>query len=82
MDNYHNYLILRKVLVKVVFSSILFNLFINDIFNEYDIYGISIGDKRCCGGLFADDIIIYAPIRSQFMKLLKFTSRWARNNDT
>ena len=34
-------------------SPILFNLFINDIFNNCNKYGISIGDKRCCGGLFA-----------------------------
>jgi len=33
-------------------SSILFNLFINDISNKCDKYGISIGDKLCCGGLF------------------------------
>jgi len=40
---------------------ILFNLFINDVFNNCNKYGISIGDKCCCGGLFADDI---APTRS------------------
>jgi len=44
-------------------SPILFNLFINDIFNNCNKYGISIGEKRCCGGLFADDIVLCAPTR-------------------
>jgi len=57
------------------------NLFINGIFNNYNKYGISIGDKRCCRGLFADDIVLCAPTRSQLKKLLKFASRWARNNE-
>jgi len=59
----------------------LFNLFINDIFNNYNKHGISIGDKRCCGGLFADNIVLCASTRSQLKKLLKFASKWARNNE-
>jgi len=62
-------------------SPILFNLFINDIFNNCNKYGIPIGDKRCCGGLFVDDIVLCAPTRSQLKKLLKFASKWARNNE-
>jgi len=51
--------------------------------NNCDKYGTSIGDKRCCGcgGLFADDIVLCAPTRSQLKKLLKFASRWTRNNE-
>jgi len=45
-------------------------LFINYIFNKRDKYGISIGDKRYCGGLFADDIVLCAPTKSQLKKLL------------
>jgi len=56
-------------------SPILFNLFINDIFNKCDKYGISIGDKYCCGGLFADDIVLCAPTKSQLNKLLKLASK-------
>ena len=41
----------------------------------------SIGDKRCCGGLFADDIVLCAPTRSQLKKLLKFANKWDRNNE-
>jgi len=50
-------------------SPILFNLFINDIFNKCDKYGISIGGKLCCGGLFVDDIVLCA------------SSKRARNNE-
>jgi hypothetical protein len=72
MDNYQNHLVLRKVFFKVVpLSPILFNLFINAIFNRCDKYGISIGDKWCYGGLFVDDIVLCAPTRSQLKKLLK-----------
>ena len=55
----------------------MFNLFINDIFNNCNKYGISISDKRCCGGLFSDDIVLCAQTRSQLKKLLKFASKWA-----
>ena len=49
------------------------------ICNKYD---ISIGNKRCCGGLFTDGIVLCAPTRSQLKKLLlKFASKWARNNE-
>ena len=40
-------------------SPILFNLFINDIFNNCNKYGISIGEKRCCGGLFLQMTLYY-----------------------
>jgi len=64
MNNYRNHLVLRKVFVKVIPSFQFFlNLFINDIFNKCDKYGISIGNRRCCGGLFTDDIVLCAPTR-------------------
>jgi len=31
-------------------SPILFNLFINDIFNDFSELGIPLGESRCCGG--------------------------------
>jgi len=52
-----------------------FNLFINDISNECDKYGISIGDKRRCGGLLADNIVLCAPTRSYLRKLLQLTNK-------
>jgi len=39
----------------------VFNLFINDILNNCDNYGVSIGNKKGCDGLFIDDIILIAP---------------------
>ena len=50
-------------------SPILFNLFINDIFRDYNKYGVSIGNSLCCGGLFADDILLCAPTRGSLNKL-------------
>jgi len=42
-------------------SPILFHLFINDVLNRGEKYGVNLGNKRCCGGLFADDIVLIAP---------------------
>ena len=83
MDNYRNHLVLRKEFVKVIPShQFLFNLFINDIFNNCDKYGISIGDKRCCGGFFLQMTLCYVHQQdSQLKKLLKFSSKWAINNE-
>ena len=52
-------------------SPILFNLFINDIFNDCKELGIPLGESRCCGGLFADDIVLCAPSRTKLKKMLK-----------
>jgi len=40
-------------------SSILFNLFINDICNKYDKYRISIGYKHCSGGFFSSYLLSF-----------------------
>jgi len=82
MDNHLNYLVLRKVFFKgCSLSPILFYSFINDIFNEYDKYAISIRNKHCCRNLFADDIELCSQIKYQLRKLLKFTNKLARNNE-
>jgi len=39
-------------------SPILFNWFINDVLNNWDKYGVYLDSQYCCGGLFADDIIL------------------------
>jgi len=45
-------------------SPILFNLF-NDIFYDFSELGIPLGESRCCGGLFADDIVLCTPSRTK-----------------
>ena len=57
-------------------SPILFNLFINDILNDCEKYGVNIGRKKCCGGLFADDVVLIAPSAKNLEKLLKKVHRW------
>ena len=33
-------------------------------------YGVNVGRKKCCGGLFADDVILIAPSEKNLKKLL------------
>ncbi len=62
-------------------SPILFNLFINDVLDGCDKYGVKIGDKKCCGGLFADDIVLIAPTAKKLQKLLRRVLHWANINE-
>jgi len=62
-------------------SPILFNLFINDIFNGCEDLGVPLGTSFCCGGLFADDIVLCAPSRINLKKLLKKVNDWALYNE-
>jgi len=61
-------------------SPILFNLFINDILNDCEKYGVNIGRKKCCSGLFAGDVVLIAPSAKNLEKLLKKVHRWANLN--
>ncbi len=61
-------------------SPILFNLFINDIFNDCEDFGVPIDTSTCCGGLFADDIVLCSPSRVKLKKLLKKVNDWAKVN--
>jgi len=47
------------------------NLFINDILNNCDEYSVSIGNKKWCGDLFADDIVLIAPSERKMKTLLR-----------
>jgi len=62
-------------------SPILFNLFINDILNNCEKYGVQIGNNYCCGGLFADDIVLIAPSEKKLKIILNRISKWASINE-
>jgi len=72
--------IMKRVRQGCPLSPILFNLFINDIFNDCKELGIPLGESRCCGGLFADDIVLCAPSRTKLKKMLKKVNEWAKFN--
>jgi len=59
---------------------ILFNLFINDILNNCDKYGVSIGNKKCCGGIFADGIVLIASSERKMKALLRYVFCWTNKN--
>ena len=62
-------------------SPILFNLFINDVLDGCEKYGINLNGTRCCGGLFADDIVIVAPSRNAMKKILNRVYSWSIKNE-
>jgi len=56
----------------MIYDLKLFNLFINNILNNRDKYGVSIGNKKCCClRVFADDIILLAPSERKMKPLLR-----------
>ena len=62
-------------------SPILFNIFINDIFDKCKSYGVITEKKKCCGGLFADDIVLLAPTKSSLKNLLNIAHDWGIKNE-
>jgi len=62
-------------------SPILFNLFINDILDNCDKYGVYLDSQYCCGGLFADDIVLVAPSKQALKKILNKVHEWAIKNE-
>ncbi|KAG4096734.1 glycoside hydrolase superfamily [Neocallimastix lanati (nom. inval.)] len=63
---------------KVVHYHQFFSIyFINDIFNDFSELGIPLGESRCCGGLFADDIVLCAPSRTKLQKKKKMLKKCA-----
>ena len=62
-------------------SLILFNIFINDILNKCDKYGVNISGKRCCSGLFADYVVLIAPSKPCLIILLNKVHEWGSRNE-
>jgi len=58
-------------------SPILFNLFINDVLDDCDKYGVYLEFQYYCGGLFADDIVLVAPSKQALKKILNKVHEWA-----
>ena len=54
-------------------SPILFNLFINDVLDNRDKYGVYLDSQYYCGGLFADDIVLVAPSKQALKTPMKWT---------
>jgi len=77
----NEFLINRDVRQCCQLSLILFNLFINNILNNCDKCDDSIGNKKCCGGLFADDIVLIAPSERKMKALLRHVFCWANKNE-
>ena len=66
-------------------SPVLFNIFINDIFDKARRHGIrcpGVGHsvQNIPGLLFADDLVGMAPTRKKLQKLMKCIDRWAQRN--
>ena len=62
-------------------SPILFNIFINDVLDKCRRYGVVVEGKKCCGGLFADDIVLIAPGKSSLRNILNKVHEWALTNE-
>ena len=62
-------------------SPILFNLFINDIVNNCERYGVPLDGYKCCGGLFADYVVLIAPSSSALRNMLVQVNSWANINE-
>jgi len=56
-------------------------LFINDILDDCDKYGVYLDSQYCCGEHFADDIVLVAPSKQALKKILNKVYEWAIKNE-
>ena len=56
-------------------------MFINDVLDGCENYGIDLEPGKCCGGLFADDIVLVAPSKKNLKKILNKVHNWAIRNE-
>jgi len=64
--NFRLIVVLDKDALYLLFYSILF---INDILDNCDKYGVNLDFQYCYGGLFADDIVLVAPSKQALKKI-------------
>jgi len=76
-----NFPIYYGVFQECPLSLIIFNIFINIIFDKCKRYGVINERKKCWGSLFADDIVMLAPVKSSLKNLLHKAHDWGFKND-
>lgn len=66
-------------------SPTIFNIFVNDILDGFDVNGLGVSvpglQSRVSGLLFADDLVIMAPTRSRLVRMLQQLDIWAERNE-
>ena len=76
--NFRLIVVLDKDALYLLFYS---NLFINDVLDNCDKYDVYLDSQYCCGGLFADDIVLVAPFKQALKKILNKVHEWAIKNE-
>jgi exonuclease III len=61
-------------------SPILFNLYISDIIANQRIEGVPWGEARIKGGMFADDLLVFAETEGQMQRTMNELENWTRVN--
>jgi exonuclease III len=75
--------VLRGVRQGCPASPAMFNIFVNDILDGLDRFGVSVPglDTRVAGLLFADDLVVLAPSRRRLVRMLGALDEWADRNE-
>ena len=75
--------VLRGVRQGCPASPAMFNIFVNDILDGLDRFGVSVPGlgTRVAGLLFADDLVVLAPSRRRLVRMLGALDEWAARNE-
>lgn len=77
--------VLRGVRQGCPASPTIFNIFVNDILDGFDLEGLGVSvpglQSRVAGLLFADDLVIMAPTRGRLVRMLRKLDEWAERNE-